>query len=186
LPNRAAWVREQDLRGEGVIFMKIWGPHSALGAAVAFAAAIADQLHKAWTIALLERAPEHRITLAPFFDMVMAWNHGISYGLFKQDSDAGRWALIAFSIAAVLGLAYWLAHFQTRLSAIGLGLILGGAMGNLIDRIHYGAVADFFHFHVGGFHWYIFNLADVFIAAGAACLLYDSLIYSHKSAGKAA
>jgi signal peptidase II len=75
---------------------------------------------------------------------------------------------------------------QTRLSAIGAGLIIGGAVGNVTDRLHYGAVADFFSFHVAGFQWYIFNLADVAIVAGVAGLLYDSFVSSHKSAGKQA
>ena len=75
---------------------------------------------------------------------------------------------------------------MSRLPALSLGLIIGGAAGNVIDRIRFGAVADFFSFHIGSFHWYIFNLADVAIVAGVAGLLYDSLMASHKSAGKQA
>ncbi|MGO9547609.1 MAG: signal peptidase II [Rhodomicrobium sp.] len=164
--------------------MKVWGPHSALGAGIAAAAAAADQLHKAWTIALFAAKSVHKIALAPFFDLVLAWNPGISYGLFKQDSQAGRWALAAFSVIAVFGLFYWLAHLQTRVAAISLGLIMGGALGNAIDRIRFGAVVDYFSFHIGSFHWYIFNLADVAIVAGVAGLLFDSFRSSHKSAGK--
>jgi len=166
--------------------MKVWGPYSALGVSIAAAAAIADQLHKAWTIGLFDSIPARRIALAPFFDLVLVWNRGISYGLFKQDSDAGRRALAAFSLCAVLALVYWLARLQNRLSALSAGLIAGGALGNGIDRVRFGAVADFFSFHIGGFQWYIFNIADVAIVAGVAGLLYDSLISSHKSAGKQA
>jgi signal peptidase II len=166
--------------------MRIWGPFSSLGLGLALAAAIADQLHKAWMIGVLEENPARKIVLAPFFDLVLMWNRGISYGLLKQDSSAGRLTLIAFALAAVLALTFWLARLQTRLSAIGAGLIIGGAVGNVTDRLHYGAVADFFSFHVAGFQWYIFNLADVAIVAGVAGLLYDSFVSSHKSAGKQA
>jgi len=166
--------------------MKVWGPYSILGVSVAAAAAITDQLHKAWSIGLFDATPGRRIALTPFFDLVLVWNRGISYGLFKQDSDAGRWALAAFSLCAVLALVYWLARLHNRLSAMSTGLIAGGALGNAIDRVRFGAVADFFSFHIGGFQWYIFNLADVAIVAGVAGLLYESLMSSHKSAGKQA
>jgi signal peptidase II len=166
--------------------MKVWGPYSVLGLGVALLAALADQVHKVWTIGLLEAVPGQKIVLAPFFDLELAWNRGVSYGLLKQDSDAGRFALSAFAILAVFALAYWIAHFRTRIAAIGAGLVMGGAIGNAADRFHYGAVADFFAFHVGNFHWYIFNLADVAIVAGVGALLLDSLWVSHKSAGKQA
>jgi len=153
---------------------------------VALAAAAVDQLFKAWAIGALQSSPVQKIVLAPFFDMVMAWNRGISYGLLKQDSDTGRWILVAMTLGAVVALAVWLAQFESRLPALSLGLIMGGATGNAIDRIRFGAVADFFSFHIGWFHWYIFNLADVAIVAGAVGLLYDQLAASHKSAGKQA
>jgi signal peptidase II len=158
--------------------MKFWGQYSALGASVALAAGLADQAFKAWMIGVLDASPVQKIVLAPFFDLVMAWNRGISYGLLKQDSDAGRWILVVVSLCAVIALAYWLAPFYIRLPALSLGLIIGGALGNAIDRIRFGAVADFFSFHAGSFHWYIFNLADVAIVAGVAGLLYDSLVAS--------
>jgi signal peptidase II len=153
---------------------------------VALAAATVDQLFKAWAIGALQSSPVQKIVLAPFFDMVMAWNRGISYGLLRQDSDTGRWILVAMTLGAVVALAVWLAQFESRLPALSLGLIMGGAAGNAIDRIRFGAVADFFAFHIGWFHWYIFNLADVAIVAGAVGLLYDQLAASHKSAGKQA
>ncbi len=166
--------------------MKFWGRYSALGASVALAAGAADQLFKAWAVGTLQSSPVQKIVLAPFFDMVMAWNRGISYGLLKQDSDAGRWILVAISLSTAVALAVWLARLESRLPALSLGLIIGGAAGNAIDRIRFGAVADFFSFHIGSFHWYIFNLADVAIVAGAAGLLFDQFAASHKSAGKQA
>ena len=177
--------------------MKFWGRYSAFGASVALAAALVDQLFKAWMIGVLGAAPVQKIVLAPFFDLVMAWNRGISYGLLRQDGDAGRWLLVAVSLAAIVALVYWLAQVESRLQALSLGLIIGGAVGNVVDRIRFGGVADFFSFHIGShdwhvfstelyFDWYIFNLADVAIVAGVAGLLYDSLVASHKSAGKQA
>ncbi len=166
--------------------MKLWGHYSALGAGTAFFAAAIDQLFKGWMIGVFDAGPVRKMMLAPFFDLVLVWNRGISYGLLKQEADAGRWALVAFSLIAVIALAYWLANVHTRFSAIALGLVIGGALGNAIDRVRFGAVADFFSFHIGGFQWFIFNLADVAIVAGVAGLLYDSLKASHKSAGKQA
>ncbi len=162
-------------------FMKIRGPYSFTGAAVAVATVLCDQLHKAWMITIFDGSQRPKIAVTPFFDLVLVWNPGISYGLFKQNSDAGRWVLIGFAVAAALALTYWLAQLQSRLAAASVGLIIGGALGNATDRVHYGAVADFFSFHVSGFNWYVFNLADVAIVAGVAGLLLDSFRASHKN-----
>ena len=105
----------------------------------------------------------------------MAKNPGISYSLLSARSAAGRWGLIAFVVVASALIAWWLSRTTTRLPAIALGLILGGALGNAIDRLSYGWVADFYYFHFGSFHWYVFNLADVAIVAGVALLLLDAL-----------
>lgn len=163
--------------------MVLWGRYSSLGLVAAALTVLVDQLYKSWAIALLQATPRSKIEITPFFDLELAWNKGISYGLLKQDSSVGRWALICVALFAIVALASWLARLQTRLSSIGVGLIIGGALGNAIDRMHYGAVADFFSFHIFGFHWYIFNLADVAIVAGVAALLYESLKSSHKRAG---
>lgn len=168
---------------DGRGFMKVLGPYSALGAIAGIAALASDQWFKGWLIGVFDERAVRKITLAPFFDLEMAWNHGISYGLFKQNSETGQWALVAISCTAALALAYWLSHVQSRIAALGIGLIIGGALGNAIDRARFGAVADFFSFHVGSFHWYIFNLADVAIVAGVAGLLFEWLYASHKSAG---
>ncbi len=161
--------------------MKIWGPYSFTGAALAAITVLCDQLHKAWMIAIFEGSQSPKITVTPFFDLVLVWNRGISYGLLKQDSDAGRWVLVGFAVAAALALTWWLAQLQTRLAAASVGLIIGGALGNAIDRLHYGAVADFFSFHISGFNWYVFNLADVAIVAGVVGLLFDSFRAGHKN-----
>lgn len=116
------------------------------------------------------------IPLAPFFDLTMAWNKGVSYSWFTADSRTGWLALVAATLAATAFLSVWMWRAATALTATSLGLIVGGALGNLVDRIAYGAVADFFHFHVGQFSWYVFNIADVAIVAGVAGLLYESFV----------
>jgi signal peptidase II len=118
--------------------------------------------------------------LTPFFDLMPAWNTGISYGWLQNDSQAGQIALMAVKAVAVVALAIWMVRAQTRLATVALGLIIGGAIGNAIDRLAYGAVFDFalFHVEIAGntYYWYVFNLADVAIVAGVATLLYDSFL----------
>lgn len=160
-----------------------WGPHSPLGLGVAALTVLADQAHKAWMLYVYNIGAKGTVTVTPFFDLVLVWNQGISYGLLPQESAAGRWGLILFALAASLALAAWLAHQTSRLAAISIGLVIGGAIGNAIDRVIYGAVADFFSFHAFGFQWYVFNLADSAIVAGVVGLLYDSLFGGHKKVG---
>ena len=162
----------------------LWGPWSRFGAAIALATLFADQLNKWWMIYVYKIAERGKVTLTPFFDLVMVWNEGISYGLFPQGSALGRGVLIAIAAAAVLALFAWLARSERALAAASIGLIAGGAVGNAIDRAVYGAVADFFSLHAFGFYWYIFNVADVAIVAGVAGLLYDTLFSGHKMVPK--
>jgi signal peptidase II len=119
------------------------------------------------------------VRVTPFFDLVLAWNTGISYGWLQNMGTTGQTLLMAGKAVAIVLLAIWMARSQTRLAVIGLGLIIGGAIGNAIDRIAYGAVVDFalFHIEIAGktYSWYVFNLADAAIVAGVAALLYDSL-----------
>jgi signal peptidase II len=160
-----------------------WGPLSPLGLGVAAATALVDQAHKAWMLYVYDIAARGIVRIASFFDLVLVWNRGISYGLFPQESALGRLGLILFAFGASAGLAAWLARVDTKLTAVSIGLIIGGAIGNAIDRILYGAVADFFSLHAFGFQWYVFNIADAAIVAGVAGLLYDSLFRGHKKAG---
>jgi signal peptidase II len=157
-----------------------WGPHSALGLAVAAVACVLDQALKLWLLFAFRLADKGMVAIAPFVDLVLTWNKGISYGWLQQDGPVGQWALLGVKAAAVALLWIWLARAGTRLTALGLGLIVGGAVGNAVDRLAYGAVADFVLLHVETaswrFHWYVFNLADVAIVAGVAVLLYESLL----------
>ena len=135
-----------------------------------------DQGHKVWMLFSYDIAAKTPVRLTPFLDLVLAWNPGISYSLFSATSASGRMLLLGATLAATLALAVWLWFAAKPLIGLALGLLVGGALGNAWDRFAYGAVADFFHFHVGGFSWYVFNLADCGIVAGVAILLYDSLV----------
>ena len=156
----------------------IWGRFSAFALIVAGLTCVADQALKFWLLNGLHLADSRGIALGPFFDIVLAWNTGISYGLFPQESTAGVWGLMAFKVAAVVLLWAWLTRAQTRLTAAALGLIIGGAIGNALDRLHWPGVMDFVLFHIDTagftFRWYVFNLADVAIVAGVVALLYES------------
>jgi signal peptidase II len=151
-------------------------PFWRLGAAVVAVTLILDQLTKLWLIFGFDLGSRGLVRLAPMLDLVLTWNTGISYGLF---SGVGRWVLFGVTLAAVALLAIWLARAGSRLAAVALGLIIGGAVGNAIDRLAYGAVADFVLFHITTanwqFRWYVFNLADAAIVAGVAGLLYEAL-----------
>jgi signal peptidase II len=162
-----------------------WGPLSALGLAVAIVTTLVDQGSKLWLLYEFDLADRFRVAVSPFFDLVVTWNTGISYGLFQGQGALALWALLAFKIAAVALLWIWLARAPSRLTAAALGLIIGGALGNAIDRLHWPGVMDFVLFHVEtsawSFRWYVFNVADIAIVAGVGGLLYDSLL-----AGRAA
>lgn len=147
-----------------------------IGLAVALLTLILDQASKLYGLFWMDLPVNEPVRLAPFLELIVVWNRGISYGLFQQDSDAGRWLLIAVSLLAAGGLSLWIARTSNRLLAASLGLIVGGAVGNVIDRLAYGAVFDFIHFHVGSFSWYVFNVADAAIVAGVIGLLYDLLV----------
>lgn len=135
---------------------------------------VLDQASKLWLLFGLRLAEEGPFRLASFLEIVLAWNRGISYGLFQQSTDIGRWLLVAISGVAALWLWRWMWRAGDRLTVTSLALIIGGALGNGVDRVVYGAVVDFVHFHVGGFSWYIFNVADAAIVFGVLGLLYES------------
>lgn len=156
----------------------VWGPLSPFGLTVALLAGIADQVSKLWLLYGFDLESRVPLAIAPFVDLVVTWNSGISYGLFQQREALGAWALLAFKAVAVIALWAWLSRALSRLTAVALGLIIGGAVGNAIDRLHWPGVMDFVLFHVESgswnFRWYVFNLADMAIVAGVGALLYDS------------
>ncbi|HYM99100.1 MAG TPA: signal peptidase II [Aestuariivirgaceae bacterium] len=153
----------------------LWGPLSSLGLSLAGLSFVADQLFKWWMLRVFDIATTQPVVVTPFFNLVLAWNQGVSYGWFAQSGNLGQIVLIAVSLLASAFLWVWLARIASPLTASGLGLIIGGALGNVIDRIIYGAVADFFQFHAFGFAWYVFNIADIAIVAGVLALIYESV-----------
>jgi signal peptidase II len=150
-----------------------------LGIAVAAIVFVLDQALKLWVIVAFDLGAKGVVKVVPGLDLVLTWNTGISYGLFQQDSPVGRWVLIAITALAVVLLSLWLWRTQARLTAIALGLIIGGALGNAVDRLVFGAVADFILIYLAGagwrFDWYVFNLADATIVAGVIGLMYESV-----------
>lgn len=149
---------------------------AAAAAGVAFAA---DQISKFWMIDIFGIEDRGPIRLTPFLDLVLAWNPGISYSLLRADTLMGLLGLLALAALAVGVLGAWLWMTSDRPTALALGLVLGGALGNALDRARYGAVADFLHLHttlpVGPLANYVFNVADAAIVAGVAVLLYESV-----------
>lgn len=137
---------------------------------------VADRLSKEGVLAFFS-APDApgNIRLAPFLDIILVWNPGISFGMLDHDSDVGRWLLVGATVAISAVLVVWLLRAETRLSALALGLVIGGALGNIYDRVWYGAVADFLDAHWAGYHWWTFNVADAAISVGVALLIWDSL-----------
>jgi len=150
------------------------------GIIAAIGVLIADQASKLWLLYVFDIAHRGAVSVTPFFDLVLAWNVGISFGWFQSESPVAQTVLMAVKAVAVIALAVWMARSRTMLATVALGLIIGGAIGNGIDRFVHGAVVDFalFHVNIAGktFSWYVFNIADVAIVAGVAALLYDSLV----------
>lgn len=142
-----------------------------VGLKVAILLLLADQASKLWLIYGTHIRLTYPWPLLPFLDFTVVWNRGISYGLFQQDGDLGRWILTSVKLVAALVLFFWLRKAENRLEAIGIGLIIGGAIGNAIDRMLHGAVFDFVHFHIGTFSWYVFNVADAAIVIGVILMI---------------
>lgn len=157
-----------------------------LGLVAAAIGLLADQASKLWLLEIFDIRARQPVHLLPFFDLVLTWNKGVSYSMFQAHTDLARWSLLAFTLVATLVLGIWMWRATTRILGLGLGLIVGGALGNAIDRTAYGAVVDFAYLFLdterwGRLSWYVFNVADVAIVAGVALLLYDSFFSSGKN-----
>lgn len=157
------------------------------GLGLAFLCLVLDQVWKlsflfglGW-IETLGRAPNGlRYEILPFFDIVMVWNYGISYGLLEAETALGRWMLVLVAIAVTFFLVRWLRALKDLRLATAIGLIIGGAVGNVIDRTAYGAVADFFLLHAFGYNWYVFNIADVAVVGGVMLMALDLILVELK------
>ena len=145
-----------------------------LGLALALLTMALDQISKWWIVNTVMNPPTV-IPITPFFNLVLGFNRGVSFGMFGSHSDIGRWLLTGLALAIAVALTVWLWRVQKPWLAAALGLIIGGAIGNVIDRINVGAVVDFLDFHAAGYHWPAFNVADMGITGGATVLIIDSL-----------
>jgi lipoprotein signal peptidase len=150
-----------------------------LGLPVALAILVSDQAVKWWMLEVL-RLPELRqiplVALGPFgFDLTMVWNRGVTFGMLAGDAPWHAPLLGAVALAVAAFLFRWMARAENRTTALALGAVIGGAVGNVIDRFRFGAVADFFDAHAFGWHWYVFNIADAAIVCGVIALVGDAL-----------
>ncbi len=163
---------------------RAWPSAAILGIGIALLCLILDQASKLFLLYGTELRLTYPWAVLPFLDFTVVWNRGISYGWFQQEGEGGRWLLTAFKLLASGVLIVWLLRVTHRLEAAGLGLILGGALGNALDRILHGAVFDFVHFHLGTFSWYVFNIADAGIVVGVAFLVLAQAGFAQKSPQK--
>ena len=146
-----------------------------IGIVLALLVAVFDQISKWWILADV-MSPPAVIPVTPFFNLVLVWNRGVSFGILNHSSPWVPWLLSALAAAICVGLFIWLRRAESRWLATALGLIIGGALGNLIDRLRFGAVVDFLDVHASGYHWPAFNVADAAITVGVGILLIDALI----------
>jgi len=151
------------------------------GLLIALVVLVADQASKIAVLDFFAGSPQ-AVPVTSFFNLVLVWNRGVSFGMLDSAGAGVPWLLSGLALAVVVGLLYWLARAEHRLTAIGLGLVIGGALGNVIDRIRFGAVVDFLDFHAFGWHWPAFNVADASIVVGAGLLLVDGLLASRREA----
>lgn len=168
------------------LFQRLGAMRLGLGLAV-----LSLVLDQAWKLGFLfgfdwirTLAPEGngiRYEVLPFFDVVMVWNYGISYGLFYSTSALNRWLLALAAVGVTSFLIWWLRSVKDLRLAAAIGLIIGGALGNVIDRIAYGAVADFFLLHAFGYNWYVFNIADMAVVGGVALMALDLILNEYRS-----
>lgn len=149
---------------------------TALGAVAALVVLIADQASKWWILNVVHLPDVGQIVLLPVLNLTMVWNRGVTFGLLNGFGQWSTLLLAAVALAVVAALTVWLRRAESRLVATALGAIVGGALSNVIDRLRFGAVVDFIHAHVGGWSWYVFNLADAAIVCGVAALVIDSLM----------
>ncbi|MFN3867543.1 MAG: signal peptidase II [Hyphomicrobiaceae bacterium] len=161
----------------------LWGRWSAIGLAVAVVTGVLDQAHKWWMLLGYGMREGERVYVLPFLDILYLRNKGVSYSMLEMDSQRGQYLLSGFAVLVTIFMWIWLARAGTgRLMAWSLGLVMGGAIGNAIDRVLVGGVIDYVSLHAFGFYWYIFNIADVAIVAGVVGLLYDSFVPSRNTA----
>ena len=149
------------------------GTYMRLGLTLAGVIIAADQATKAWALDRLFETREFIVAL-PFLNFVPVWNRGVSFGMLSSAEEWAPYALAGFATLVSIALLVWLFRADRRFLAIGLAAVIGGAIGNVIDRLRFGAVVDFIDIHAAGYHWPAFNIADAAITLGVIVLLIDS------------
>ena len=156
-------------------------PMLGLGLGVAALILVADQLTKWWVLAAFDGAAERGRAIASFFNLVLVWNRGVSFGMFNNDARLNALVFSALAAVIVIALLVWLSRTRERLLGAAIGLVTGGAIGNVVDRLRFGAVVDFLDFHAAGWHWPAFNVADAAICVGVALMALDGLLVKRES-----
>lgn len=156
------------------------------GLAMLLAILAADQLSKWWVLYRLDLPERGQVVILPVLNFSMVWNHGVTFGLLNGFGHWGPVLLGGMAVAVVLALVAWMARADRWITSLALGAIAGGAIGNVIDRVRFGAVVDFIHAHIGPVSWYVFNVADAAICCGVAALLLEGLLPRPDAAPRAA
>jgi signal peptidase II len=154
---------------------------SGLGILTGLIVLAADQASKWWILHRIDLPRVHQVVLLPVLNLTLVWNRGVTFGLFNGSSPWNALILSALALAVVIALGFWLHRAESRLTAIALGAIGGGAVGNIVDRLRFGAVVDFVDAHIGAWHWYVFNVADAAIVCGVAALILEGLLRRGRS-----
>ncbi|NQW02372.1 MAG: signal peptidase II [Rhodospirillales bacterium] len=155
--------------------------HFVQGLALATTILVLDQASKWWIVEKVMNPPQV-IEVTSFFNLVLTHNRGVSFGMFAAGSDLERWILVGVALVISAVLVRWLWQTETKTGIIALGLIIGGAIGNVIDRVLIGAVVDFLDVHAFGQHWPAFNIADSSIFVGAVAFAFEAFLKKDDSA----
>ena len=164
----------------GTIFLSIFSYYARLGYVTAVVVIIADQTSKWWIFEKIMQPPRI-ININEYFNLVLTWNNGISFGLFNNDNEINALIISLIATVIIIFLIRLLSKSKTKKLSIGLGMIIGGAIGNVIDRSIHGAVMDFLDIYINVYHWPAFNVADSGITVGALILVFDSLFAQRKN-----
>lgn len=160
--------------------MLIFSHYARLGYFTAIIIIVADQTSKWWILEKIMQPPRV-INVNEYFNLVLTWNNGISFGLFNNNNEINALIISLIATGIIIFLIRLLSKSKTKKLSIGLGMIIGGAIGNVIDRSIYGAVMDFLDVHINVYHWPAFNVADSAITVGALILVFDSLFAQRKN-----
>jgi signal peptidase II len=147
---------------------------SLMGMGLAVLVVVLDQISK-WVVLNHLMVPPQTLSITSFFNIVLTWNRGVSFGLLSSSNPYGPWLLAAIAFSFIAVIILWIWQAETKIMALAFGSVLGGAAGNLSDRLRFGAVTDFLDFHAFGYHWYTFNIADTAIVIGVTLILLEYL-----------